>query len=331
MHTRRLGRDGPLVGAIGIGCWSFAGAYGATSERESHEVLARALDCGANHWDTADSYGQGASEEVIGRFLKANPGARPVIATKAGIRRRPGTNERMLDSSPEHLRSALEGSLRRLGRDHVDLYYLHRREPSRPIEDITQTLARFVKEGKVRAIGLSEVAPATLRRASAVHPIAAAQSEYSLWTRQPELGLVQAAGELGAALVAFSPLGRGFLTGTVDAIDAFSPLDFRVGNPRFLEPNFSANRKALRPFLALARERDVKPSQLALAWLLAQGEHVLPLPGTRSVKHLDENLRAASITLDRDDLAAIERILPPGFAHGDRYSDHQWPGSERYC
>jgi aryl-alcohol dehydrogenase-like predicted oxidoreductase len=330
MRTRQLGKDGPLVGAIGVGCWSFAGAYGSTTERESHEVLARALDFGANHWDTADTYGFGAGEEVIGRFLKGRKDAKVVLATKGGIKRRPGTTERNFDSSPDYLRSALEASLRRLGRDHVDLYYVHRREPSRPVEEITQTLARFVKEGKARAIGFSEIAPATLRRASTVHRIAAVESEYSLWSRQPELGLVQACRELGVALVAFSPLGRGFLTGTVERTDGFGPLDFRKTNPRFLEPSFSANKRALKPFLALAREKDVRPAQLALAWLLAKGQHVIPIPGTRSLGHLDENLRAASVHLSDDDLAAIERALPVGFAHGDRYSELQWPGAERY-
>lgn len=330
MLKRRLGANGPLVSAIGLGCWSFAGSYGPTTEAESHATLARALDLGMDFLDTADVYGHGVSEEVIGSFLRQHKSAKLVIATKGGIKRKPGSSERTFDNSPAYLKSALEASLRRLGRDHVDLYYVHRREQSRPVEEVAETLAGFVKEGKIRAFGFSEISPATLRCAHAVHPVAAVQSEYSLWSRLPDLGMLETCRELGVAFVPFSPLGRGFLTGTVSRHDVFEPTDFRKPNPRFLEPNFSRNCKALESFVALANRYDVSPGQLALAWVLAQGDHLIPIPGTRSAKHLEENAASAAIELSPDQLAAIERALPRGFAHGDRYSEQQWIGAERY-
>lgn len=331
MMKRPLGAGGPLVSAIGLGCWNFAGnaAYGSTTLEESHQTLARAAELGVDFLDVANVYGNGVSEEAIGSYLKANKDTFK-IATKGGISRHPETGARAFDNSPSHLRSELEKSLRRLNRDHVELYYVHRREQARPIEEVTETLAGFVKEGKIGGFGFSEISPASLRRAHSVHPVMAVQSEYSLWSRLPDLGMIETCRELGVAFVPFSPLGRGFLTGTVTTTGTFHSAEFRSTNPRFLEPNFSNNKKALEPFLALAHEYDCSPGQLALAWVLAQGDHLLPIPGTRSAKHLEENAAAAEITLNEEQLTAIERALPRGFAHGDRYSEAQWYGAERY-
>ncbi len=330
MHKRRLGDNGPEVSAIGVGCWSFAGAYGPTDEAESHTTLAKALDVGIDFLDTADVYGMGISEKAIGSFIKDNPGAFK-IATKAAIRREPETNERVFDNSPEHLRTRLEMSLNNLGLEYVDLFYIHRAEQARPVEDVMETLLKFKEEGKIGGIGFSEIAPSTLRRAHAVHPVMAVQSEYSLWTRQPDLGMIQACRDLGVAFVAFSPLGRGVFTETKLNPEEFPDSDFRKGNPRFVEPNFTFNVEAIAPFKAFAHEKGITSSQLALAWVLHQGAHMFAIPGTRSPGHLAEDAAAAEIELSPQDLAKIDEILPVGFAHGDRYTDAQWPGAQRYC
>ncbi|MGI9509641.1 MAG: aldo/keto reductase [Geminicoccaceae bacterium] len=330
MKLRRLGNDGVEIGEIGLGCWSFAGAYGPTDQVESHRTLARALELGIDFLDTANVYGNGVSEEVIGAFIRDHPG-RFKIATKGGIHRPPETNQRTFDNSPEHLREALEASLRRLGVEHVDLYYIHRREPARPIEDVMATLVRFKEEGKIGGIGFSEISPTSLRRAHAVHPVTAVQSEYSLWTRQPDLGMVQATKALGVAFVPFSPLGRGIFSTTAPEPGTFGPQDFRKNNPRFLEPYFSDNLEAIKPFKAMAADLRTTPAALALAWALAQGSHLIPIPGTRSVEHLDELAAATDLSLGADALAEIDRILPPGFAFGHRYSDAQQVGAELYC
>lgn len=307
---------------------SFGGFYGPTDRAESHGALKRALDLGIDHLDTANVYGSGVSEEAIGSFLKDNPGVKFVIATKGGIEPKP---TRHYDSSPGNLRTRLEESLKRLGVDHVALYYVHRRDRSRPIEEVMETLARLKEEGKIGGIGLSEVAPSTLERAVRVHPVAAVQSEYSLWSRQPELGIVQACARHGAALVAFSPLGRGMLTGALSEGREFPPGDFRRNNPRFMEPDFGANLRAVAPFLAYARDHGWSPPALANAWVLAQAPHIVAIPGTRTGAHLAECADAMRIVLTHDHLAEIEAILPAGFAHGDRYADGQYGGIERYC
>jgi len=330
MQMRKLGENGPHVSAIGLGCWSFAGAYGPTDTTESHQTLKKALDLGITFLDTANVYGAGVSEKTIGAFIKDNPG-KFTIATKAGIYRDPETNVRSFNNSPEHLREALEKSLTHLGLDHVDLFYIHRREAERPIEEVMDTLVRFKQEGKISGIGFSEISPASLRRAHQVHPVSAVQSEYSLWSRMPELGVIQTCKELGVAFVPFSPLGRGMLTDKTPNPATFADSDFRKGTPRFSEPNFSYNVKAIEGFKAFARERGTTPATLAIAWTLARGEHLIPIPGTRSPNHLEEDAAAVNLQLTASDLKAIERILPPGFAHGDRYSMTQQAGAERYC
>ena len=327
MEQRRLGRDGPMVGAVGLGCMSFAGVYGSADIREAHATLAKALELGVTHLDTALIYGNGLSEEMIGAFIKDHPG-RFTIATKAGIVTQP---TRRFDNWPDYLRESLEGSLRRLGVDHVDLFYIHRRDQTIPIEDVTGTLARFREEGKIGGIGFSEIAPYSLERAASVHPVMAVQNEYSLWTRLPELGLIQMCKRLGTAFVPFSPVARGMFGITPPDIGHFNEKDFRRKNPRFLEPHFSANLKKVAKLRDFAAGRGWSMPALAIAWVLAQGDHLIPIPGTRSPEHLAQDAVGAEIKLSAEDLAAIEEIAPIGFAHGPRYDDAQRVGPEDYC
>jgi aryl-alcohol dehydrogenase-like predicted oxidoreductase len=322
--TQLAGRD---IGPIGLGCMSFGGIYGATDQEQSFACMQAALDLGVTHWDVAEIYGGGLCESVIGRFL-TETGAPVTLATKAGIYTHP---TRHFSNAAGDLRRSLEGSLQRLGRDRVELFYLHRREHARPIEEVMETLAGFLSEGLIGGIGLSEVAPATLRRAAKIAPVAAVQSEYSLWTRQPELGMIQACAELGAAFVAFSPLGRGVLSDHFQGRENFPEGDFRSGQPRFQDPNYQANLAAIERFKEFCAAREWATSAVALAWVMARGDHVIPIPGTRTAAHLRELAGAVDITLEPDDLARIERLLPPGFAHGARYSDAQWAAVESYC
>ena len=314
------------IGPIGLGCMSFGGIYGATDEADSFACMQAALDLGVTHWDVAEIYGAGVSERVIGRFL-AQTSAEVTLATKAGIYTRPS---RHFSNSASDLRRSLEGSLERLGRSSVELFYIHRREAELPVEEVMETLARFVEEGLIGAIGFSEIAPSTLRCAHAVHPVAAVQSEYSLWSRQPELGMIQTCAELGVAFVAFSPLARGVLGDSFPGREAFPEGDFRRNQPRFLDPNYAANLAVVDGFKAWCAARGWASSAVALAWCLAQGEHVIPIPGTRSAEHLRELAFGAEITLSAKDLAEIERLLPRGFAHGARYAPAQWAGVEIY-
>lgn len=329
MKQRTLGQGGPTVGAVGYGAMSFTDFYGPATDEGSKQVLDACLEMGITHIDTSNVYGMGRSETVIGEWLKARGGACPfTIATKGGITRDP---DRRFKNDAQHLTECLDASLTRLGVEAVDLYYVHRREQAFEIEDVTETLAGFVKAGKAKAIGFSEIAPSSLRRAHAVHPVAAVQSEYSLSTRSPEMGLVQTCAELGVALVAFSPVGRALLTDTPHDGASAAKLDFLKGNPRFMEPNVSANLALTEPFRALAADMGVATATLAIAWLVHQGDHVLPIPGTRNLSHLQEVAAGGALDLSADDLAAIEHILPIGWAHGDRYSARQWEGPERYC
>lgn len=326
MKKRQLGAGGPVVSAIGLGCMSFAGFFGPTDEAESHRCLDAAIDHGIDFLDTSNVYGAGRSEQAIGTWL-ASRKAQVKIATKVGIVRGP---ERVFDNSEAYIRAELEGSLKRLGTDHVALYYIHRREQERPVEEVVGTLSRLIEEGKIGGYGLSEVSPATLRRAHAVHPCMAVQSEYSLWTRQPELGMLQACGELDVAFVPFSPLARGVLGEGYPDPAAMGEADFRRSIPRFSADNYPRNRARIDGFKAFARSRGWTVSAAALAWVLSRGEHLIPIPGTRTAEHLKEWVGADEIVFTAEDRAEIERLLPPGFAHGDRYSDAQIFGVERY-
>ena len=331
MTPRKLGKHGPEISAIGYGAMSFSDFYGATSEAESHAILDHCRDVGLTHLDTSNIYGMGRSEEVIGSYFAAHSEAKRefVIATKASIARDENGN-RIFKNDRKHLEEELDKSLQRMGVDHVGLFYVHRRDPNVPIEEVTESLAAIVKTGKALGFGYSEIAPSSLRRAAKVAPVSAVQSEYSLSTRSPELGLVQACAELGTALVAFSPVGRSLLTDAPLSFETVQGLDFLRGNPRFMSPNYEANVSAVEAFQALAREMGLSAAGLANAWLLAQGDHVIPIPGTRSVSHLSDCLQGRDVRLTPEDLARIEAILPVGWAHGDRYSEAQWVGPERY-
>lgn len=331
MKKTTLGAGGPTCTQFGLGAMSFAGVYGEASLAECHAVLDAALAAGVSHIDTANVYGMGRSEDIIGSWLAENPGAKDAItiATKASITRRDGA--RVFDNSSEHLESELDKSLGRLGIDCVDLFYVHRREADRPIEDVAGTLGALVAKGKTKSIGFSEIAPSSLRRAAAVHPVAAVQSEYSLSTRFPELGLVQTCAELGTALVAFSPVGRSLLTDHPFGPAQLASIDFLKTNPRFMEPNYGANIAATAGFRKLAAEMGVSAAGLAIAWLMAKGDHVIPIPGTKSVAHLAELLQGTDLILGPEDMVRIETVLPVGWASGDRYNDDQWVGPERYC
>ena len=322
MKTRTLGSA--QVSAIGLGAMSFGGIFGPTDREESVACLDAMLDAGITFIDTANIYGMGVSEDVIGHWLSLRK-PQVAIATKASV-----VNEtpRRIDNSEGHLRAELEISLRRLNRDHVELFYIHRREHTRPIEEVVGTLKRFIDEGKIGGYGMSEVAPDTLRRAHAVHPCTAVQNEYSLWTRQPELGLIQACADLEVAFIPFSPLARGMLGDNPIA----PPTDgFRSTNPRFTEPNFSANIAKISEFRAFCAQRGWSTPATALAWVLSRGPHLIPIPGTRSAAHLRQFAKGAEIVLTAEDHAEINRILPAGFAYGDRYADHQTQAIERYC
>ncbi|MEO0977243.1 MAG: aldo/keto reductase [Pseudomonadota bacterium] len=313
MEQRRLGANGPEISAIGYGAMSFSDMYGATNEAESHAVLDACRDLAVTHLDTANIYGMGKSENAIGSYLKANPGARDefIIATKATITKDAEGN-RAFDNSAEHLEAELDKSLQRLGMDCVDLFYAHRRDTRFTPEETAANLGRLVEKGKTRAIGLSEVSPSTLRRAMTAYPVAAVQSEYSLSTRAPELGLVQACAELGVAMVAFSPVGRSLLTDHPIPAERIREIPFLAGNPRFTEPNLSENLRIMQGFRKLAAEMGTTAAGLANAWLLARGPHVIPIPGTRSVNHLRECLSGASLKLTETDLQRIEAALPVG-------------------
>jgi aryl-alcohol dehydrogenase-like predicted oxidoreductase len=333
MQQRLFGQAKTAVSALGYGAMSFSDFYGATDDEKSFAILDRCLDLGITHIDTSNVYGLGKSEKRIGAYL-AKQGKQAqdffTIATKAGIASKPdGT--RYFDNSLQHLESELDKSLQRLGVEQVELLYVHRRDAKVPIEEVAESLATLVKKGKTRQIGFSEIAPTSLEIAHEIHPVAAVQSEYSLATRSPEMGLVQKCAELGTTFVAFSPVGRSLLTDRPLSFDACTQLAFMQVNPRFQQDTYLRNINKTDGFRALAADMGIAASGLAIAWLLAQGDHIIPIPGTRSVAHLNELASGVDKVLSPSDMEAIETVLPIGWCHGDRYAHGQWKGPEKYC
>jgi aryl-alcohol dehydrogenase-like predicted oxidoreductase len=320
MKLRILGDQGLKVSAIGLGCMGMSDFYGAGDDEESVATIHRALELGVTLLDTADMYGPFTNERLVGKAIKGRRD-RVVVATKFGIQRDPGGRLLGVNGRPEYVRQACEASLERLGVDTIDLYYLHRVDPNTPIEDTVGAMGELVRQGKVRFLGVSEVAPATLRRAHSVHPLTALQTEFSLWSRDPEREVLPACRELGIGFVAYSPLGRGFLTGRIADPGDLEPGDWRLTTPRFAAGNFEKNRELARRVTELAERRRVSPAQVALAWLLGQGDDVVPIPGTKRRSYLEENVGALDVVLSREDREILERAFPVGAAAGDRYPD----------
>jgi aryl-alcohol dehydrogenase-like predicted oxidoreductase len=322
MEQRTLGSQGLRVSAIGLGCMGMSQSYGPAEEQESVATVHRALDLGVTFLDTADMYGPFTNERLVGGAM-AGRRDEVVLATKFGNERRPDGSWIRVNGTPEYVRRACDASLERLGVDHVDLYYQHRVDKTVPVEDTWGAMAELVEAGKVRYLGISEAAPATIQLAHAVHPVSALQTEYSLFSRDPEEGLLATVRELGIGFVAYSPLGRGFLSGQVKSPDDFAEDDFRRGHPRFEGENFARNLAVVEQVRQLAADKGVTPSQLAIAWVLAQGDDVVPIPGTKRRSYLEDNAGAVDVRLTPEDLAAIEEVAPRGVVAGDRYRPAQ--------
>ena len=325
MQYRTMGNSALSVSAIGLGCMSMSGTYGKSDDAQSIDVVHRAIDIGINFLDSSDMYGWGHNEELLGRALKGRRD-KVVVTTKFGQVQSPDGKGNLVDGSPAYVARACDASLRRLGVDVIDLYYQHRVDPKVPIEDTVGAMSRLVERGKVRYLGLSEAAPATIRRAHAVHPLSSVQSEYSLLYRQPAEDTLPTCRELGISYVAYSPLGRGLLTGRIQTTSDLPADDRRRQHPRFQDQHFEHNIALIHRIEEIAKEKGVKPSQLVLAWLLAQGHDIVPIPGTKRRQYLEENLGALEIPLSANDLARISEAMPPGSASGTRYPEPQMKG-----